>query len=273
MTYPFGIDVSSYQKNMDWSKAMATGARFAFVKATEGNRVDPYFSLNWRELHKLKLPCGAYHFFRPRENLIQIHNFVQEVINQGDGQLVLDLEDTGGLNRNAMTDLVNEALELIWLAVDHYPIIYSRASWLNSYINVGELPKLDYWLAQYKFANPFPFFTDMYPTDKLTAPRGIERQQIKFHQGSEKGNGSKYGAQSYYIDTNRFIGTQEELVAYFGGVVSPVVSEPEPVNAPLYQARVIADVLNVRSSPEIADNVVTQYRYGKVVDVFEEVVE
>jgi GH25 family lysozyme M1 (1,4-beta-N-acetylmuramidase) len=33
MTYPFGIDVSSYQKRMDWQRAISTGATFARLTA------------------------------------------------------------------------------------------------------------------------------------------------------------------------------------------------------------------------------------------------
>lgn len=42
---PKGHDVSSHQKNVDWSGAKARGARFVYVKATEStNYRNPYFS-------------------------------------------------------------------------------------------------------------------------------------------------------------------------------------------------------------------------------------
>jgi len=34
---PKGIDVSSYQGNVDWNAAVAKGVSFAYIKATEGN--------------------------------------------------------------------------------------------------------------------------------------------------------------------------------------------------------------------------------------------
>ena len=33
---PQGIDVSSYQPNIDWSAVKANGVEFAYIKATEG---------------------------------------------------------------------------------------------------------------------------------------------------------------------------------------------------------------------------------------------
>ncbi len=35
-TTPYGIDVSSYQGNVNWSQVKANGISFAFIKATEG---------------------------------------------------------------------------------------------------------------------------------------------------------------------------------------------------------------------------------------------
>jgi GH25 family lysozyme M1 (1,4-beta-N-acetylmuramidase) len=272
MTYPLGIDVSSYQRTMDWQRAIDTGAKFAFCKASEGaSWVDPMFAFNWSELRRLQIPHGAYHFFRPAQSVKQVERFVELVQPEQGELLVLDVENNGGLSRADLTRKVVEAVEIIYARSGRYPILYSRSSWLNSNINVGDLPKLDYWLAQYRFALPYPMFTDMYPTDKIAAPNGIERKQIKFHQGSERGNGKRRGAQSYYIDTNAFIGTQAELEAYFGLASEPQPELP-PTSEPLYEAIVTAGVLNVRSTPEIADNIVGQLTEGAIVDVFEEVV-
>ena len=42
----------------------ASGASFAFIKATEGGDVlDPRFAGNWAAARRAGLPRGAYHFF------------------------------------------------------------------------------------------------------------------------------------------------------------------------------------------------------------------
>ena len=269
MTYPFGIDVSKWQGAMDWQCAKDAGVAFAFVKATEGaSWVDPTFAYNWAELERLNIPHGAYHFFRPKQAVTQVEQFV--AIAGEDAKLVLDLEDTGGLDRSAMTVKTLRALELIKQLTGKYPIVYSRYTWLNSNVIMSMMPEVDYWLAQYRYPLPYPLYTQEYPTELIAAPIGIERQQIKFHQSGERGNGGKYGAQSRYIDTDRFIGTNEELVSYFGGTSETQPEQPPTSETRLYQARVIAGVLNVRSSPEIADNIVGQLTEGAIVDVFEE---
>lgn len=64
-----GIDVSRYQHRIDWEEVKAMQVNkveihFAFIKATEGiEKVDKYFSRNWRKTHDANMTRGAYHFF------------------------------------------------------------------------------------------------------------------------------------------------------------------------------------------------------------------
>ena len=44
-----GIDVSYWDSGIDWPKVRATGQRYVFIKATEGDSyADPTFDDNWR---------------------------------------------------------------------------------------------------------------------------------------------------------------------------------------------------------------------------------
>ena len=48
MTTVPGIDVSYWDSGIDWPKVRATGQRFVFIKATEGETyTDPTFETNW----------------------------------------------------------------------------------------------------------------------------------------------------------------------------------------------------------------------------------
>lgn len=58
-----GIDVSRWQREIDWRAVRAAGTRFAFIKATEGgDHIDPLFSQNWYGAKAAGVPRGAYHF-------------------------------------------------------------------------------------------------------------------------------------------------------------------------------------------------------------------
>ncbi len=58
-----GVDVASYQGDIDWRELEKQKMKFAFIKATEGSSfVDKYFSKNWTNANKTGMRVGAYHF-------------------------------------------------------------------------------------------------------------------------------------------------------------------------------------------------------------------
>ena len=62
----YGMDVSGYQGNVDWATAYANGARFAYVKATEGTGyTNPYFAQQYNGSYDVGMIRGAYHFALP----------------------------------------------------------------------------------------------------------------------------------------------------------------------------------------------------------------
>lgn len=59
-----GVDVSRWQGTIDWPRVRASGAAFAFIKATEGgDHVDDRFAENWAAAGRAGIPRGAYHFY------------------------------------------------------------------------------------------------------------------------------------------------------------------------------------------------------------------
>ena len=63
---PLGIDVSSYQGNINWTSARNDGVRWAYAKATEGEYYqDAYFNGNMNNGKAAGVQMGAYDFLRP----------------------------------------------------------------------------------------------------------------------------------------------------------------------------------------------------------------
>jgi GH25 family lysozyme M1 (1,4-beta-N-acetylmuramidase) len=61
-----GMDVSSFQGNINWGAAKANGARFAYIKATEGVTYrNPYFGSQYTGSYNAGIIRGAYHFALP----------------------------------------------------------------------------------------------------------------------------------------------------------------------------------------------------------------
>ena len=61
-----GHDVSGHQGPVDWAAAAGAGAKFTYVKATEGTGfVNPQYGQQYDGAHAAGIIRGAYHFARP----------------------------------------------------------------------------------------------------------------------------------------------------------------------------------------------------------------
>src|SRR5690606_740715 len=96
-----GIDVSKYQKRINWSmvkdmKDEDIRLTFVFIKATQGvDGVDRKIKRNWHETAKMKLKRGAYHYcVANQDGEQQPKQFLKQVKFQtGDFPPILDIED------------------------------------------------------------------------------------------------------------------------------------------------------------------------------------
>ncbi|WP_224047026.1 GH25 family lysozyme [Arthrobacter sp. NicSoilB4] len=61
-----GLDVSYYQAGVNWQEQWNMGARFAYIKATEGNYYSsPSFAAQYQGARNVGMIRGAYHFANP----------------------------------------------------------------------------------------------------------------------------------------------------------------------------------------------------------------
>lgn len=116
---PLGVDVSGWQQNVNWTAAWNNGARFAYVKASEGPwTLNDYFAQQYNGSAAVGMIRGAYHFARP--NLSSGASQARVFVASGgswtnDGSTlpgVLDLESNGSDSSGACfgmspTQLVN----------------------------------------------------------------------------------------------------------------------------------------------------------------------
>ncbi|NCT94876.1 MAG: glycoside hydrolase family 25 protein [Chitinophagaceae bacterium] len=155
--YPIhGIDVSSYQGQVNWQELKATPAadvslRFAFVKATEGlNDTDKMFVQNWNQLRLSGITRGAYHFFlATKSGKQQALQYIKQVtLRSGDLPPVIDIEKLYGVKPALMRERVQEFLDMV---EDYYqvkPIIYTYADFYERYLGTA-FDKYPLWVAHY----------------------------------------------------------------------------------------------------------------------------
>lgn len=159
-----GIDVSHYQGAIDWTQVAASGVRFAFAKATQGqNYVDPTYATNEAGAAAAGIAFGAYDFAHPDASpngaIVEADHFV-DVAQPQPGQLlpVLDLETTGGLTSDELT-----AWTLAWLGevaarTGVHPMVYTSPNgWANRMADTTAIADAGYtalWVAHWNVASP-----------------------------------------------------------------------------------------------------------------------
>lgn len=203
--YPIrGVDVSTYQGNIDWEVLSAQGISFAFIKATEGSSlVDPHFYFNYSEAKKQGISIGAYHFFSydsPAET--QAENFINAV-TPFEGMLppVIDLELYGNYEKDPPArDYVDKQLGIMLKAIeDHYglkPIIYATEKSYQLFLSEA-YDNYDIWIR------------DVYFSPKLS-----DERDWTFWQYTNRGKLKGYSGREKYIDQNVFCGSKEEFDAF-----------------------------------------------------------
>jgi GH25 family lysozyme M1 (1,4-beta-N-acetylmuramidase) len=220
-----GLDVSSWQGNVDWSTVAANGARFAFVKATEGTSyVNPYFGQQYVGAYFAGLVRGPYHFGLPDRSsgAAQAQWFVA---NGGtwsaDGQTLpgaLDIEYNPygatcyGLSQSAMISWLTSFVSQYQTLTGRAPIIYTTTNWWQSctggYAGLGAAVPL--WIACW-----------CQSVGQLPAGWSVNafwqwsNQQVEFPG-----------------DQDVFNGSQEDLVALANGSQAPAPPPPLPPPPP-----------------------------------------
>ncbi|KAA2260117.1 hypothetical protein F0L68_20545 [Solihabitans fulvus] len=158
-----GMDVSSHQGDIDWQAAANNGARFAYVKATEGvTYTNPNFGQQYNGAYNVGMFHGAYHFALPDvSNGVDQANFF---VDHGggwspDGRTLppaMDIEynpygDTCyGMDRFQMANWLSAFSEQIRARIGRYPVIYTSLNWwarcTNNNPGFGANPL---WVARY----------------------------------------------------------------------------------------------------------------------------
>ena len=158
----WGIDVSKYNRPIDWKKVKDSGVKFAILRvgfASTSNRnnlyLDPYFEEFYRGAKAVGMPVGAY--FYSRCNSIKTARREAEFIlnaikgKQFEYPIWLDVEDITTLNsasRSALTRAIVTCLEEIKKG-GYYVGIYSGKYILRDKLDDENLKKYDHWIAQY----------------------------------------------------------------------------------------------------------------------------
>jgi GH25 family lysozyme M1 (1,4-beta-N-acetylmuramidase) len=138
LAYPVhALDVSNYQKRVDWNKVHAAGYRQAAIKATEGTGyVDPFVSRNVDHARDAGVRFSLYHYAHPSESpRREARHFLtvaRELVKVGDPCPCLDLEVTEGLNPHALWRWQHTFSTIVEEAFGGHVILYTYRAFLEA---------------------------------------------------------------------------------------------------------------------------------------------
>ena len=123
----YGVDVSYYQGNINWSQVK--GAKdFAIARVSDGSYLDTKFDQNWAGMKAAGIIRGAYQFFEPGQDpTTQANIMISKMVGFGPGDLppMLDMEVTGGQSAATITAKIHTWANKIKAATGRTPLIYT----------------------------------------------------------------------------------------------------------------------------------------------------
>lgn len=153
-----GIDVSSWQGEIDFSQVKAGGIEVVYIKSSEGFRsVDSYFEQNYANAKNAGLKVGFYHYVTARsvEDAVRQANFFVSTISgkNPDCKLAMDFESFGSLGREEINQIALTFMQTVKNVSGKDVIIYSDEYNANSTFE-SNLATYPLWVAQYEVSEP-----------------------------------------------------------------------------------------------------------------------
>lgn len=185
-----GIDVSTYQGDIDWGKVAASGVKFVFIRLgyrgyESGLLVkDDRFEDNIRGALQNGIAVGVYFVTQAIsvEEAVEEAQFVMENIRPYNvtWPIVLDIEDaasatarTAELSQQARTDHAIAFCETVKES-GYTPMLYCNIRWFIEKLDITRITDYDKWFAQY-FRKPFfPYAFQMWQYSSTGRIDGIE---------------------------------------------------------------------------------------------------
>ncbi len=196
-----GVDVSTYQGTVSWSKVKAAGNVFGIARVSDGlTHVDATFPTNWAGMKAAGVIRGAYQFFRPGEDPIQQADLMVSklgTLQDGDMAPVMDMEVSDGVAPATIQANMKKWLDRVQLKTGRTPIIYT-AAFMSGNVGTG-FTAYPLWVANYGVTCP-------------TMPSNWTHW--KFWQSSSTGSISGISGN---VDVDEFNGTLADLVKFNGG--------------------------------------------------------
>lgn len=252
---PLGIDVSQFQRDINWSQVYAGGRVFAFIRASHGAIQDTKFLSNMAGATGAGVVAGAYHYAvpvydaaygmpgaDPETEATRFLNMARDYIRPGYLRPVLDIELGGGqvpVGANNLANWCNAWIDAVERQTGVEAIVYCNSYYARNYLRNGypSLATKTLWIANWTHpSNPQTAYptagTDIWPT-------------WQFWQYSNNGNSGYHSVPGVptRVDLNIFNGTYAQLQNYVISRSAVITASPMSLTQEVRQ-RLNADSQN-----------------------------
>ena len=153
-----GIDVSSWQRDIDFSQVKDAGIEVVYIKASEGRTLrDPYFEQNYANAKANGLKVGFYHYVTARSvnDAIMQAEFFSSIIGskEPDCRPAMDFETFGELTVDEINEIGLAFMRRVEELTGFEMVIYSNTYNARTKFE-GELTNYPLWVAQWQVNEP-----------------------------------------------------------------------------------------------------------------------
>ena len=152
-----GIDVSTYQNNIDWT-TVAQNNHFAIIRAGYGfGHIDDYYETNYQKAKAAGVKVGAYWYAyaSSASDATQEANYAVQALKgkQFEWPIYYDIEENSIFNAGIQNEIA-KAFCSVLEANKYYCGIYSSTNYLNNYFDDYVKEKFTIWVAHWDIEKP-----------------------------------------------------------------------------------------------------------------------
>ena len=154
----FGIDVSSWQGEINWDQVANDGVKYAVIRVSAGlNSVDQYFPRNWNESRRVGLLRGVYQYFHPAQDPVAQAYLLVDRLREAGGDFelppVIDIEAHNDLTAAEIAQSARTWIDIVEEELGIQPMVYTGYYfWQDHMNNTAEFNDHPLWHPQYTSA-------------------------------------------------------------------------------------------------------------------------
>ncbi|RGU91069.1 hypothetical protein DWW31_14795 [Clostridium sp. AF15-17LB] len=158
-----GIDVSSWQTNINWSNVKQDGISFAMLRVVEGANIntmktDTQYNYNVKNARANNIPVGVYRYgygvtvAEAQKEALAVVNSIKNGGYRIQYPVAYDVEGDaqGKLSKSKLTEIIKAFKTVIEMNGYDF-MLYANKWWLTSKIDMNAFANEDVWIASYNY--------------------------------------------------------------------------------------------------------------------------